>query len=74
MTQAIEFTELPRCQAPRPTWFGHLRALFVPVDCGHALPLGARSAHLSAHLLRDIGLAEGLRSNPLLRERNFLRS
>jgi hypothetical protein len=70
MRQAINISKLPHCPAPRLTWFDRLRALFGPSSRPGTIPLEARSAHL----LRDIGLAEDVRSNPLLREGNFFRS
>jgi hypothetical protein len=65
MTQVIEIRKFPVCDAPRATWFGRLRAkLFGVPSPERTIPLGASSPHL----MRDIGLAEDVRSNHLLRE------
>lgn len=69
MRQAVEIHGLPRCEPPT-GWLGRLRIrLLGPNKANPAIPLEARSPHL----LRDIGLAEDVRSNHLLREHNFFR-
>ena len=70
MTQAIEFTKLRCCEAPRRSWLGRLRArLFGHGDKARTIPLEARSLHL----LRDIGLAEDVRANHLLQDHHLFR-
>jgi hypothetical protein len=70
MTQAIEFTKLRRCETPRPSWLGWLRArLFGPAGGDCTIPLEASSPHL----LRDIGLAEDVRTNHLLQDHLLFR-
>ena len=49
-------------------WLERVRALLsgAPTSRG-------RIDHLPTHLLRDIGLGESVRGNPLLNDRNLLR-
>ncbi|WP_119304727.1 hypothetical protein [Dongia deserti] len=70
MRQALEIHGLPRRERLDAGWLGRLRIwLFGANKADDAIPLEARSPHL----LRDIGLAEDVRSNHLLREHNFFR-
>lgn len=64
MRQALDIPKVPACH---PGWLGRALGWF-------ARPRGTHQVHqLSTHLLRDIGLRENGRINPLLNERNFLR-
>jgi hypothetical protein len=70
MRQAIEIRQHCGCVRPRVSWRARLRAWLIgPGDSRRLIPLDQRSAHL----LRDIGLAEHLRANPLLRDHNLFR-
>ena len=65
MRQALDIPKLRFFDGP---WLGRVRALLsgAPTTRG-------RIDQLPAHLLRDIGLSESARGNPLLNDRNLLR-
>ena len=70
MTQAIEIGTLSTCQPALRSRRARLR------DWLFGRPAGGGLIHWdqrSAHLLRDIGLAEDARANHLLRDSNFMR-
>jgi hypothetical protein len=70
MRQAIEIRQ--HCCGPRrrASWGARLRAWLIrPREPRRLVPLDQRSAHL----LRDIGLAEDVRANPLLRDHTLFR-
>ena len=70
MRQAIEIGTISGCRAGRRSWRSRLfRWVFGRSDRAGLIPLD----HRSAHLLRDIGLAEDVQANDLLREQHFIR-
>lgn len=70
MRQAIEIREHCGCVRRPASWRTRLRVWLIgPGDSRRPIPLDQRSAHL----LRDIGLAEEVRANPLLRDHNLFR-
>jgi hypothetical protein len=70
MRQALEIRDLPPCKPPAIGWLGRLR-IWLFGSGGHDKVAALR--HCSPHLLRDIGLAEDVQSNHLLREHNLRR-
>ena len=66
MRQALDIPKLRFFDGP---WLGRVRALLS----GSPATVTGRADELSAHLLRDIGLSENARGNPLLSERTFRR-
>lgn len=70
MTQALDIKTVSICTVHRPTWRARVRAWMLGhVGRDRVIPFDQRSAHL----LRDIGLAEDLRANELLRDQTFIR-
>ncbi len=70
MTQAIEFSKVSQCDAPRHSWLGRVRSkLFGSPAPGGRIPV----ERCTPHLLRDIGLADGLRSGRLLQDHRLFR-
>jgi len=70
MRQAIEVGTISGCRPARRSWGSRFfRWVFSRSDRASLIPLDQRSAHL----LRDIGLAEDVRANDLLREQTFIR-
>jgi len=70
MAQVVEIGKLSPCAPRRQSWLFRLREwLFGRGAHGRLIPWDQRSAHL----LRDIGLAEDARANHLLRDSNFIR-
>jgi hypothetical protein len=70
MRQAIDIREHCGRVRQRASWRARLRAWLIgPGDSRRLIPLDQRSAHL----LRDIGLAEDVRANPLLRDHHLFR-
>jgi hypothetical protein len=68
MTQVVEFRKLSACAPRQHSWRHRLRAwLFDRPAREKQIPWDQRSSHL----LRDIGLAEGVRANDLLRDSAF---
>jgi len=65
MTQALEINRLPQCRAPHTGWLGRVRAWLAGRDDRKRI---AALEHFSPHLLRDIGLAQDVRSTDLLQE------
>lgn len=70
MTQALDIKTVSICTVHRPSWRAHVRAwLRGRARRDKVIPFDQRSAHL----LRDIGLAEDVRANELLRDQTFIR-
>ena len=70
MRQAIENRQLFVCTRAALPWHARVRAwLFGRAERETLIPLEQRTHHL----LRDIGLAEDLRANHLLRDDTFFR-
>jgi len=70
MTQALDIKTVSCRTALRPSWRGRVRAwLLGRARRDRVIPFDQRSAHL----LRDIGLAEDVRANELLRDQTFIR-
>jgi hypothetical protein len=70
MTQALEISSLPQCRASRSGWLGRLRAWLSDRDDRKRI---AALERFSPHLLRDIGLAQDVRSLRLLQEHRSFR-
>ncbi len=66
MRQALDIPKLRFFDGP---WLGRVRALLS----GSPAAAKGRTDELSAHLLRDVGLSENARGNPLLSDRTFWR-
>ena len=70
MTQALDIKTVSCRTVRRPTWRARVSAwLLGRASRERTIPFDQRSAHL----LRDIGLAEDVRANELLREQTFIR-
>jgi hypothetical protein len=70
MRQAIEIRKYSTCQPKQPSWLARVRArLSGRTDRQGLIPLDQRSAHL----LRDIGLGEDVRTSRLLDHSLFRR-
>ena len=66
MRQALD---IPKLRFFDGHWLARVRALLS----GEPMSVRGRVDQLPAHLLRDIGLCERARGNPLLNDRNLLR-
>lgn len=69
MPQVVEYSEFPRCTAPRRSWIAKARAW---LGGWPATPGLVRFDNPSRHMLRDIGLDEERPGNRLLQD-HYLR-